>query len=51
MDVIGVIIELGTIGVIKTKTGESRNRLNITIADDSLCSVPITVWGEQCNQL
>ena len=48
VDVIGALIEIGALGSIKLKSGESKDRLNLVIADDSNHSVPITVWGELC---
>lgn len=33
---------------IKLKDGSSKDRMNLTIADESNHSVPITVWGELC---
>lgn len=43
---IGVIFEISTISTIKMKDGQQRDRLNVTVADDSSCSVPITIWGD-----
>jgi hypothetical protein len=51
VDVVGVIIEMSNIVAVKLKTGETKDRLNITIADDTNHSVPITAWGDTCNLL
>lgn len=51
VDVIGAVLEISGITQIKIKTGDMKDRLNITIGDDSKCSVPITVWGNLANKL
>ena len=43
---IGIILEVGQIGMIKLKqTGEEKERRAITIADETNTSVSITMWG------
>jgi len=51
VDVIGVVFEMGGVSSIKLKTGESRDRVNIVVADESDCSVPITVWGDHAHRM
>jgi replication factor A1 len=51
VDVIGVVFEIGPVGSIKMKSGESKDKLNVTIADDTKHSVPVTIWGNIANKL
>ena len=49
---IGVVLEIGIMTSIRTKLGESRDKMNLTIADESGFSISITVWGiEMCNSI
>jgi hypothetical protein len=46
VDVIGAAVEVGNIGSIRVKsTGEDRERKVVTIADETNCSVVVTLWG------
>lgn len=51
VDVIGVVFEIGPVGSIKMKSGELKDKLNVTIADDTKHSVPVTIWGNIANKL
>lgn len=44
VDVIGIIIEAGTLGSIRTKRGEELERRKILIADETNFSVSVTLW-------
>ena len=49
---IGVVLEIGIMTSIRTKLGENRDKMNLTIADESGYSTSITVWGtEMCNSI
>lgn len=51
IDVIGVVMEVSPIGTIPLKTGGSKERQSITIADETGASISVTVWGEFCHTL
>jgi replication factor A1 len=51
IDIIGAVLEISGTTQIKMKSGDTKDRLNITVGDDSGCSVPITVWGNIANKL
>ena len=48
---IGIVFEVGPVGNLKTKTGESRDKRNLLIGDDSNFSITITLWGETATKL
>ena len=49
---IGVVLELGITTSIRTKNGENKDKMNITLADESGFSTSISVWGtEMCNAI
>lgn len=48
VDVIGVAMDIGQLASIKMKSGDSRDKLNIVIADESNRSIAVTVWGDLC---
>lgn len=52
IDAIGIVIECEDKEQIKLKSGQQKSRKHITIVDDSLCSICITVWGDtMCDKL
>lgn len=51
VDVIGAIVDIGGVSSIRLKSGDTKERLNITIADDTNHSVPVTVWGDMCQPI
>jgi replication factor A1 len=44
-------MEVSAISAINLKTGGSKDRQAITIADETGASIAITVWGEFCHTL
>lgn len=51
VDVIGVACEVSAVTAIKLKSGDTKDRLNVVIADETNFSVPVTVWGDMCQPL
>lgn len=45
VDAIGVILDVSPLSNIMTRTGQSRDRRNITIVDENAVSIQITLWG------
>lgn len=49
IDLIGVIEEVGNIGSINLKSGQSKDRRNVTLVDNSGaegCSISATLWSD-----
>ena len=46
VDVVGVILSMFSVQSIQLKDGGTRNKRTMTVADDSLHAIDITVWGE-----
>jgi ssDNA-binding replication factor A large subunit len=46
IDIIGIVVEVGPVGVLNTKSGERREKRSVTIADDSCYSIQTTLWGD-----
>jgi len=51
IDVIGLVVEVGPRGTLKLKTGESRDKRNLVVGDDSNFSITITLWGDTATEL
>lgn len=51
IDIIGVVMEAQPISSIKLKSGDSKERQAISIADESGVSITVTVWGDFCRTL
>lgn len=51
VDIIGAVIEISPLSSIKMKNGDSRDKLGLTVGDDSGFSVSVTVWGDLCQHL
>lgn len=45
VDVIGVILEVGSVNSINMKDGKSRDKRTITIGDESNICLNVTLWG------
>ena len=48
IDVIGVILDLGSTGSINLKDGSTRDKRSLTIGDETNVSIGLTLWGEAC---
>ena len=46
IDVIGVLMEIGQVGNINLKTGESKQKREIKVADESNAMISVTLWGD-----
>jgi len=46
VDVVGIVILVEDKESIKLKSGDSKSRKYIEIVDDSMCSIGITIWGD-----
>jgi len=44
--VIGVVTDVSEVSNITLKSGESKNKRTVTIADKSNCTVTLTLWGD-----
>jgi len=42
---------VGPVGNLKLKTGESRDKRNIIIGDDTNYSISVTLWGDTATKL
>ena len=51
IDVIGVVVHPGQVGTLKLKTGETRDKRNLVIGDDTNFSITVTLWGETATKL
>ena len=51
IDVIGVVVHSGQVGTLKLKTGETRDKRNLVIGDDTNFSITVTLWGETATKL
>ena len=49
IDVIGIILEVGLTTPLMLKTGEMRDKRQLTIGDEGNVSINITTWGEVCD--
>lgn len=47
IDVIGSVVHSGPKDEIKLKSGEMKSKKLITLADDSNCSINLTLWGDE----
>jgi len=45
-DVVGVICQVGDTEDLNLKSGGTKARKQISIVDDTACSIQITIWGE-----
>jgi replication factor A1 len=45
VDVIGIIVEVGQIGNVPLKTGQTKQRRNVHIGDESGLKIQIALWG------
>ena len=48
IDVIGIILDVGMTGSLTLKSGESRDKRQLTIGDESNVSISVTLWGSVC---
>lgn len=51
IDVIGIVIEVGPVGNLKLKSGETREKRNLVIGDDTNFSITVTLWGDTATKL
>jgi len=51
IDVIGIVLQVGQVGTLKLKTGETRDKRNLVIGDDTNLSISVTLWGETATKL
>ena len=51
IDTIGIVVDVGPVGNLKLKTGESRDKRNIIIGDDTNYSISVTLWGDIATKL
>jgi ssDNA-binding replication factor A large subunit len=49
VDVIGVILSVTPWSLVAMKNGENKDKRSITIGDDTLTSINVTLWGEMAN--
>jgi hypothetical protein len=50
--VIGVVFKKDTTSTrLKMKSGDERDKFNIQLADETGVCVPVTFWGEICQEL
>jgi len=48
IDIIGIALKVNPMASINTKDGQQKDKLEITICDDSECAISVTLWGELC---
>lgn len=46
LDVVGVVTLVEDKENIKLKSGDSKSRKFLEIVDDSMCSIGVTIWGD-----
>jgi len=51
IDTIGIVVDVGPVGNLKLRTGESRDKRNIIIGDDTNYSISVTLWGDTATKL
>jgi len=51
IDVIGIVLQVGQVGTLKLKTGETRDKRSLVIGDDTNLSIQVTLWGETATKL
>ena len=51
IDLIGCIVKKDAVILLKMRSGEERDKLNIIVADETGVSVPVTFWGENCTTI
>jgi replication factor A1 len=49
IDVMGVIIDAANISNVTLKDGTQKPKRDFTIADDTRCSIAVSVWGENAH--
>ena len=50
IDIAGVVIEISDAEFVKLRTGLQKIRKYVTIIDETLYAVAITLWGELCEK-
>jgi replication factor A1 len=50
IDIIGVVLDVSEQESINLKNGISKVRKHITLADNSMCSIQLTIWGDKMNE-
>jgi len=48
VDVIGVVLELGSTSTLTMKDGRQTEKRTLTIGDEGNVSIAITLWGAAC---
>jgi len=50
VDIIGLVKEIGEVVSITTKAGREVEKRDLTLVDDSMASIALTLWGEKAKQ-
>ncbi len=51
IDVIGVATDVGQLGTVNLKAGGTKDRRNITLADESNLTISVSLWGKNAAKL
>jgi len=51
IDILGIVVDVGPVGNLKLKTGESKDKRNLVIGDDTNYSIAVTLWGDTATKL
>ena len=51
IDILGIVVDVGPVGNLRLKTGESRDKRNLVIGDDTNYSIAVTLWGDTATKL
>lgn len=49
VDVIGILVDIGQVGNVPLKTGQTKQRRNVQIGDESGLKIQIALWGSLAN--
>ena len=51
IDVCGVIVEVSETEVVNLRRGSQKIRKYVTLVDDSMCSISLTLWAQMCERI
>ena len=49
VDVVGIVLEVGSVQAITLKDGSMKDKRTLTIGDEGNVSIMVTLWGGACN--
>lgn len=50
LDISGAITEISEKETVNLRSGQQKVRKYVTLIDDSMCSISLTLWGDMCER-